>query len=125
MGLAFSSSIYEALKKQGLPCEIQTADKMKEGSYVISGSASMGLVNRSPHPNAAKVYINWLLSRETQTQWTRASGNWSRRVDLSQDHLNPRIIPRVQNIAKYQMNYKEKWVSKRKEIQDFLRKIVK
>ena len=125
VGLAFSSSILEALKKQGLPYEIQTADKMKEGSYLTAGSASVGLVSNAPHANAAKVYINWLLSKDTQAQWSRASGNWSRRVDVPQDHLNPGIIPQVADIDKYQMNYKEKWVSERKEIQDFLRKIVK
>ena len=27
---------------------------------------TLGLVNRAPHPNAAKVYINWLLSRRGQ-----------------------------------------------------------
>lgn len=125
LGLAFSSSYYESIKGQGLPLEIQTAANMKEGSYVTSGSAGLGLVNRAPNPNAAKVYINWLLSKKTQTAWSRASGNWSRRVDVPQDHLNPGIIPKKERISSYQMNYKEQWVSKRREIQAFLRTILK
>jgi len=125
IGLAYSSSIYEGLKGRGLPFEIQIADNMKEGCYFTAGVASLGLVNRAPHPNAAKVFINWLLTKKTQTAWSRASGNWSRRLHLTQDHLNPRIIPRQEKLSSYQMNYKEKWVIKRREVQSFMRTLIK
>lgn len=49
--------------------------------YWASGSSGIGLFNRAPHPNAAKIYINWLLSRNGQIEWVKTLTN-SRRVDV-------------------------------------------
>jgi ABC-type Fe3+ transport system substrate-binding protein len=53
------------------------------------------LLNRAPHPNAAKVFINWVLSREGQTAFQKvsvadnaASGN-SMREDIPKDIIPP------------------------------------
>jgi ABC-type Fe3+ transport system substrate-binding protein len=35
-----------------------------------------------PHPNAAKVFVNWLLSRDGQEVFTRGMGVGSRRLDV-------------------------------------------
>jgi ABC-type Fe3+ transport system substrate-binding protein len=40
------------------------------------------LVNNAPHPNAAKVFINWLLTKEGQTAWTTNTLTNSRRKDV-------------------------------------------
>ena len=40
-----------------------------------------GLKN-PPHPNAAKVFVNWLLSRDGQEVFTRGMGVGSRRLDI-------------------------------------------
>jgi ABC-type Fe3+ transport system substrate-binding protein len=40
------------------------------------------LFNGAPHPNAARVYLNWLLSREGQENWARLSEQDSRRLDV-------------------------------------------
>jgi iron(III) transport system substrate-binding protein len=40
------------------------------------------LVNRAPHPNAARLYLNWLLSKEGQAVWVREIGQNSRRLDV-------------------------------------------
>ena len=49
-------------------------------------------MNRAPHPNAAKVFINWLLSREGQSLFQRVislpgDARNSRRIDVSKDHV--------------------------------------
>jgi len=36
----------------------------------------------APHPNAAKVFINWLLSREGQEVFSRAMGQPTRRLEV-------------------------------------------
>jgi ABC-type Fe3+ transport system substrate-binding protein len=41
----------------------------------------VALFNRAPHPNAAKVYLYWLLSRNGQLEWVKTLTN-SRRVDV-------------------------------------------
>ena len=38
---------------------------VKEGTYLSAGSA-MAMINNAPHPNAAKIFVNWFLSREGQ-----------------------------------------------------------
>ena len=42
----------------------------------------MFLVNNAPHPNAAKVFINWLLTKEGQMAWTTNTQTNSRRKDV-------------------------------------------
>ena len=61
--------------------------QLKEGGPLSPGPASLMLVNKAPHPNAAKVYINWILSKEGQTQFSRVTGIPSLRNDIPQDHI--------------------------------------
>jgi ABC-type Fe3+ transport system substrate-binding protein len=46
-----------------------------------AGYGTVALMDHAPHPNAAKVYINWLLSKAGQTDWTKTTQN-SRRLDV-------------------------------------------
>ncbi len=53
-------------KAQGLPVDTFGPGVFKEGAGLVTQFGTLGLVNRAPHPNAAKVFINWLLSRKGQ-----------------------------------------------------------
>ena len=54
-------------KKQGLPVDVLDPHAMaKEGVGMEAGGTMISLLNKAPHPNAAKVLINWFLSREGQ-----------------------------------------------------------
>lgn len=72
---------------QGLP--IGEFGLLKEGAGISAHSGTMGLVNKAPHPNAAKVFINWYLSREGQLTLQKAYAKGRRgasnslRVDIS------------------------------------------
>ncbi|HEY2986704.1 MAG TPA: extracellular solute-binding protein [Candidatus Binatia bacterium] len=47
------------------------------------GFGSVAVFNRRPHPNATKVYLNWLLSKEGQTSWVgNTLSRNSRRLDV-------------------------------------------
>ena len=102
------------LKSKGLSIELVRAEQFKEGSYLTAGFGSVVLIQRAPHPNAVKVYLNWLLSKDGQLEWSKASGYLSRRLDVPRDHLDPVLIP--QEGARYQPNYKEEYVNLRDEI---------
>jgi ABC-type Fe3+ transport system substrate-binding protein len=52
--------------KQGLP--VQQIVGLKEGGTLSSSGGTLSLLQNAPHPNAARVFINWLLSREGQMQ---------------------------------------------------------
>jgi iron(III) transport system substrate-binding protein len=78
---------------QGLP--LAAFGTLKEGMGVTSSSGSMGLVHRPPHPNAAKVYLNWFLSREgqltLQQEYAKAkvTASNSLRIDIPKDMVPP------------------------------------
>jgi iron(III) transport system substrate-binding protein len=54
-------------KQQGLPVDTFGPGVFKEGAGLVTQFGTLGLVNRAPRPNAARVFINWLLSRKGQT----------------------------------------------------------
>jgi iron(III) transport system substrate-binding protein len=53
-------------KAQGLPVDTFGPGAFKEGAGLVTQFGTLGLINRAPHPNAARVFINWLLSRKGQ-----------------------------------------------------------
>lgn len=78
IGLTYYS--YAPFVKAGLP--VQSLPTPKEGVYVSGGSGHLILLKNSPHPNAAKLFINWFLSREGQEVYTRSMHQASRRLDV-------------------------------------------
>lgn len=79
-------------KEQGLPVDSLT-HRLKEGSSIGSGFGTLSLLNRAPHPSAAKVFINWLLSREGQLAWQKNTNRNSLRMDIPKDNIPPDEIP--------------------------------
>ncbi|MBI4331128.1 MAG: extracellular solute-binding protein [Chloroflexi bacterium] len=63
-----------------------------EGTSLKSGSGSIALMNGAPHPNAARLYINWLLTREAQIILQRTQGEQSARLDVPTDTLDPEKV---------------------------------
>jgi iron(III) transport system substrate-binding protein len=82
------------LISKGLPIELLHAEDFKEGGLINAGFGSVSLIDRPPHPYAAKVYINWLLSREGQIEWIKASGYPSRRLDVPREQFDPGVLPK-------------------------------
>lgn len=76
-------------KEQGLPIDWFDSRKFKEGAPLSTGGGNIALLNRPAHPNASKVFINWLLSREGQITYQtikRTSGaRNSLRTDIPKD----------------------------------------
>ena len=79
---------------QGLP--VDTFGRMKEGAGLSAGQAILTLVNQAPHANAAKVFINWFLSRDGQLNFQKALGKAdegspdSLRIDIAKDDVDPK-----------------------------------
>lgn len=79
---------------QGLP--VDTFGRMKEGAGLSAGQAILTLVNQAPHPNVAKVFINWFLSRDGQLNFQKALGKAdegspdSLRIDIAKDDVDPK-----------------------------------
>ena len=75
-------------KDQGLPVDWLGPKSLKEGTGTSTSNGNVGLINRAPHPNAAKVAINWLLTREGQILYQKAQyGSDSLRVDIPKNQV--------------------------------------
>jgi iron(III) transport system substrate-binding protein len=88
-------------KGQGLPVDDFDTNKWKEGSSFSSGGGSLSMLNQAPHPNAAKVFINWFLSRKGQIALQKLGDPDdppnSRRIDIPKDDvpMEARLQPGV------------------------------
>jgi iron(III) transport system substrate-binding protein len=81
-------------RKKGLPVDL--IDAPDDESYMSGGFGHVAVVNKAPHPQAAKVFLNWLLSKEGQQKWQEKSDNNSLRTDISKNMLSdPTAIPKV------------------------------
>jgi iron(III) transport system substrate-binding protein len=87
--LGGAESVMETAMDKGLPVLHMTTRDFKEGGQLAFGGSVLELINKAPHPNAAKAYINWFFSREGQTAIARELGFASRRIDVPTDHLKP------------------------------------
>jgi ABC-type Fe3+ transport system substrate-binding protein len=75
-------------KSQGLPVDWFDPKQIREGMGISTSNGNIGLLNRAPHPNAAKVAINWLLSKEGQIHYQRLQfGSNSLRIDIPKDSI--------------------------------------
>jgi len=82
------------LKKKGVPIENLPGPAIREPTYLNAGWGSVGVINKAPHPNATKVYLNWLMSRAGQETIARVSGYPSRRQDTSNESLPDHVLPK-------------------------------
>ena len=106
-------SISEA-KSQGLPVDLIEPAQFKEGVGVESRAKTLVLMNQPAHPNAAKVFLNWFLSREGQSDFQKSAAKYvdagaegSLRVDISKDEIpaRNRLNPGVKYVPQWNPDY--------------------
>jgi iron(III) transport system substrate-binding protein len=108
------------MKKEGVPLEIlELSDLYPE---ISASYGQIAIVDNAPHPNAAKVFVNWIASKEGNEVFNRAMGTASTRNDIDESYLPPEIIPRegVQYFDTYDWEFtvtkKEKVRARMKEL---------
>ena len=91
--LCFMCRRIDRAAMQGLPVAELNPYDIEEKPGLGSGSGALALINRHPHPNGAKVFINWFLSLEGQIAFRQANTDELRvgslREDLPQEILPP------------------------------------
>ena len=110
ISIGLSYYTYVPFIKAGLP--VRPLSAIKEGYYAASGSGNLAILRNVSHPNATKVFVNWLLSKEGQTAFTKAMGQptdastWTpsglgnsatsqpRRASLRKNSTNWRTVPK-------------------------------
>ncbi|HLY66347.1 MAG TPA: extracellular solute-binding protein, partial [Chloroflexota bacterium] len=99
--LGGSDHSIDVLIKKGVPIAVVPPTQLKEPPQVAAGSTGLSIFNRALHPNAAKVYANWLLTKDAQTGFARALQTISARVDVPTDHVESWRVPVPNAIKTY------------------------
>jgi iron(III) transport system substrate-binding protein len=81
------------LKSEGLPLAILEPFSDLYGE-VSASFGQVAIFDRTPHPNAAKVFVNWIASKEGGDVFNRAMGTVPTRNDVDESFLPPEIIPK-------------------------------
>jgi ABC-type Fe3+ transport system substrate-binding protein len=82
LAVALGVSFYtlEGFLTANLP--LKELPKIREGLPSSNGSGVIGVVKNPPHPNAARVFLNWLLSKEGQELYVKVMHQSTRRLDV-------------------------------------------
>jgi iron(III) transport system substrate-binding protein len=111
-------TVMQQLEKRGL--KFGVVPEFKDyGAYLTPGFGSAMLINRAPHANASKVFLNWLLTKDGQTAFCKGMGYVSRRVDVSTDHVPSYWVPKPG--VKYWPGYYEEDATMSDEQEKFLK----
>lgn len=111
IGIGLSDVHVGEFTKKGAP--IGQISHLVEGNYLSAGWGTVNFIDHAPHPNAAKLYINWLLSKEGQLAWQKSGYN-SARVDISKDTVDP--LNRLVEGVRYYEQFTAKAVRQRNEV---------
>ena len=118
----------EPFVKAGLP--IKDLPDPSEGNPSSNGYGTLAVVKNPPHPNATKVFVNWLLSKEGQEIYSRVLLHGTRRLDVdtkwmakqgveaSKDTLSPKDNEKMRNYLE------DKCVEVRLKAQKFAEKVL-
>lgn len=118
--LAPSSTVGQQLLQRGLKFEF--LPEMKDiGGFISATFGSLMLINKAPHSSAAKLFVNWLLTKEGQLAWSKAMNGPSRRVDVPTDHLPAYVVPKPG--AKYWVSHMEQALIHSPEEQQILKEL--
>ncbi len=82
-------AIIAEFQKLGLPIDVLS---WKEGGPLTGGAGNVTVLEKAPHPNAARIFLNWLLTREGQTLVSRSEVKQRAREDVPVDHLSTWLI---------------------------------
>ena len=118
-----SGTLTFQLISKGLPLALFGSGAMQGGGFVTASNGTISVVRNAPHQNAVKVYVDYLLSREGQTTWSKASGLASLRTDVPKDHIPDVLVP--DEGVTYQETHLEKYVMLRQEIVEFLNTVIR
>ncbi len=91
VGVALQSAQVWKFISEGAPVAVIDT----EVGALSPGHGCISLMKNAPHPNAARVFLNWLLSKEGQTAFVQGSFQPSRRVDVPTTGVIPAAIPKT------------------------------
>jgi ABC-type glycerol-3-phosphate transport system substrate-binding protein len=68
--------------EEGLKFDIRPAGSDPKNAWLSTGGVTLSVFDKAPHPNAARVYANWILTQKVQEAESRIRTYNSKRVDV-------------------------------------------
>jgi iron(III) transport system substrate-binding protein len=120
IAMGLDDSQMEVYLKEGLGKNVQPLpDSFYKVQQISPGFGSVGVMANAPHPYAAAVYVNWLLSREGQEAWVKVPRN-SRRTDVKGS--DPTLSPKPG--ITYFNGHHEKYADDRQRLQEVAKEVI-
>jgi iron(III) transport system substrate-binding protein len=123
-GICFFCSADEVRKANGQGLPVDNFGPMSEGAGLVSLYGTIVLPTQAPHPNAARVFVNWFLSREGQLALQRElnksglGGVDSLRIDISKDDVTPEEL-RHPSINYLDLDGRKEWLERKPILEAF------
>ncbi len=105
------STAVDQFRHQGYPLEFVFPTDAP--SILSGGWGLICLINKAPHPNAAKLFINWLAGRQGQEPFAKSVLSASLRTDLHYTDMPPWVFP--QKGTQYLDTYDWKYVTQERD----------
>ena len=102
----------------GLPIDIRDLGNTPDKAWLGTDGATLGVFNQRPHPNAARIFVNWIMSKRISEAMAKATDFSSRRTDIPPLHPEMGIIPGalyVQSAIEENLPLQRKWMAEAKK----------
>lgn len=93
IAIGLQANQVEALRADGFPIAVVLRGREAAPPAVSAGYGLLALVNQAPHPNAAKLFINWMAMKEGNEVYNRAQVGVSTRTDVDNSWAPEYLIP--------------------------------
>jgi iron(III) transport system substrate-binding protein len=94
LGLLMLSADFIGAMNQGLPIDVAPGEQLKEGVPIGPAGGAVSIMDKAPNPNAAKVFVNWLLSKDGQIAWQTHVKDNSLRMDIPKEGISRIYLPK-------------------------------
>jgi iron(III) transport system substrate-binding protein len=96
----------DEFQRLGVGLNVRPLDSSGAVSVTTGFGGCACVLTNAPHPNAARVYLNWFLSRDGQAVWNKTTSSNSRRLDIEPadpvSMPNPGVDYKILNRQEYQ-----------------------
>jgi ABC-type glycerol-3-phosphate transport system substrate-binding protein len=75
-------SLIKPYEKAGIKTDVRAMGNTPDRNANVMGGSFLSVFNKRPHPNATRVFVNWLLTKDVQIELAKALDQGSRRKDL-------------------------------------------
>ena len=97
----------KAYNEAGIATDMRDFGNTPETAYLGTDGGGLGVFTKRPHPNAARVFVNWIMTKKILEGISRADQYDARRSDIPPLDPNFAVIPGKTYIQAQRVEYDE------------------